>query len=67
MKLSAFILSERLRWSLREEKGFTYSIQVDSVQGDAYPEIGLFLIRLTCDPKSSMKFLPRAKKPSRPT
>ena len=51
MKLSAFILSERLRWSLREEKGFTYSIQVDSVQGDAYPEIGLFLIRLTCDPK----------------
>ena len=51
MKLSTFILSERLRWSLREEKGFTYSVQVDSVPGDAYPEIGLFLIRLTCDPE----------------
>jgi zinc protease len=45
------VLTERLQREVRENQGLTYSVQARSQPGDAYPQIGAFVISLTCDPR----------------
>jgi zinc protease len=52
LQIISYMVQNRLREKVREEKGLTYTASTLSQPGDAYPDAGLFFVYLTCDPKN---------------
>jgi zinc protease len=50
LQILTYIVQNRIREKVREEQGLTYTATVFCQPGEPYPDAGLFLIYLTCDP-----------------